>query len=230
MKGCGVKANPSRFYFVSKEDAKKVLDACPDAEWRLIFTLARFGGFRVPSELIPLRWIDIDWAGNRITIQSSKTEQHEGKEKRQIPIFPELRHHLEEVWDMAEPGSEFVITRYRNKSVNLRTQLERILGKAGLQAWPKLFQNLRSTRETELSATYPIHVVCAWLGNSPAVAVKHYLQVTDADFESAANGSAKCSAPLAQNAAQTPPDAVRQVLPQRGEKNPEKTGFLSHSV
>lgn len=49
--------------------------------------------------------------------------------------------------------------------------------------WPKLFQNMRSSRETDLAAVFPIHVVCAWLGNSPAVARKHYLQVTDADFE-----------------------------------------------
>ena len=49
----------------------------------------------------------------------------------------------------------------------------------------KPFQNLRSTRETELAETYPIHVVCAWIGNSEAVAAKHYLQVTDEHFERA---------------------------------------------
>ena len=38
----------------------------------------------------------------------------------------------------------------------------------------------RATRETELAALYPLHVVCAWIGNSRAVAQEHYLQVTDA--------------------------------------------------
>ncbi len=33
--------------------------------------------------------------------------------------------------------------------------------RAGLTPWPKLWQNLRSSRETELVETYPIHVVCA---------------------------------------------------------------------
>lgn len=34
----------------------------------------------------------------------------------------------------------------------------RIIAKAGLTPWPKLFQNLRITRETELAETNPLHV------------------------------------------------------------------------
>ena len=108
-----------------------------------------------------------------------------------IPIFPELRPHLEEAFDQAEPGTEYVITRYRDVNANLRTQLIRIIKHAGLEAWPKLFQNLRATRETELAQTYPIHVVCKWLGNSQAIAAKHYLQVTDEHFEQAAQNAAQ---------------------------------------
>jgi len=37
-----VQSNPDRFAFVSLEDAMSVLNACPDAEWRLLFALARF--------------------------------------------------------------------------------------------------------------------------------------------------------------------------------------------
>ena len=53
------------------------------------------------------------------------------------------------------------------------------------QPWSKLWQNLRSTRETELADQFPAHVAAAWIGNSVAVAVKHYLQVTDEHFEKA---------------------------------------------
>ena len=66
--------------------------------------------------------------------------------------------------------------------MNLRTQLKRIIRRAGFTPWPKLFQNLRSTRETELTEQYPLHVVCAWIGNSQPVAAKHYLQVTDEEM------------------------------------------------
>jgi hypothetical protein len=40
---------------------------------------------------------------------------------------------------------------------------------------PRLFHNLRASRETELAQEYPLHVVTGWLGNTPKVALKHYL-------------------------------------------------------
>ena len=180
-----VQANPERFYFVSTEEANKVLDACPDAEWRLIFALSRFGGLRCPSEHLELTWDCVDWENGRIQIKSPKTEHHAGGASRTVPIFPELRRHLEDVFDQAPEGSTYVITRYRSSNSNLRTQLNRIIRRAGLEPWPKPFQNLRSTRHTELERKHPSHVVCAWIGNSKAVAQKHYLQVTDEDFAKA---------------------------------------------
>src|SRR5687767_6032844 len=58
-------------------------------------------------------------------------------------------------------------------------QLHRIIRKAGLTPWPRLFHNLRATRQTELNEQFPAHVVCAWIGNTEKVAQNHYLQVTD---------------------------------------------------
>jgi hypothetical protein len=42
-----VKGNAKRLYFISREEAEKVLEACPCPEWRLIFALCRYGGFDV---------------------------------------------------------------------------------------------------------------------------------------------------------------------------------------
>jgi integrase len=179
-------ANKDREFFVSRDVAGKVIEACPDAEWRLLFALSRYGGLRCPSEHLSLRWGDVDWERDRIRVVSPKTEHHEGKGFRWLPIFPELRPHMEAVWEQAAPGTEYVINRYRDRNANLRTQLERIVRKAGLEPWPKPFQNLRSTRETELAEQFPIHVVCEWIGNSATIAAKHYLQVTDEHFKEAA--------------------------------------------
>ena len=55
MKGCGVVANRSSDYFITAVQATKVLAACPDNEWRLIFALSRYGGLRCPSETLSLR-------------------------------------------------------------------------------------------------------------------------------------------------------------------------------
>ncbi len=73
--------------------------------------------------------------------------------------------------------------RSGQRNANLRTQFERILKRAGIEPWERLFQNLRASSETELANEYPLHVVTAWLGNTEKVASKHYLQVTDAHFE-----------------------------------------------
>ncbi len=183
-----VRANRERFAYIDRETAQKVIDACPDAQWRLMFALARFGGLRTPSETLSLKWGHIDWANGRIVVPSPKTAHHEGKAQRRLPLFPELVPCLREVFEQAEPGEEYVITRYRDTAANLRTQLQRIIKAAGVQPWPKLWQNLRSTRETELAETFPGHVVCQWIGNSQPIAAEHYLQVTDEHFDRAVQG------------------------------------------
>ncbi len=129
-----------------------------------------------------------------------------------MPLFPELRPHLREVFEAAEPGSEYVITRYRSPATNLRSQLLRFLEQAGIPPWPKLFQNLRSSRETELAEHFPIHVVCSWIGNSQLVAMRHYLQITDEHFHRGAGresrtgggGAARSGTTLPSCAADTP--------------------------
>ena len=72
---------------------------------------------------------------------------------------------------------------------NLRSQFLRIIEQAGVKPWPRLFQNLRASRETELAETHSIHVVCAWMANSERIAAKHYLQVRDSDFKRAAENA-----------------------------------------
>ncbi len=217
MKDCAVRANRSRDHFVSPDVAAKVLEACPDAQWRAIFALARFGGLRVPSEILALRWEDVDFAAGRMVVRSPKTEHHEGKEFRVVPLFAELRPYLEEAYEIAEPGTVHVITRYRQSNVNLRTQLLRILERAGVEPWPKLFHNLRATRQTELQQRFPVHVVCTWLGNTQAVAMKHYLQVTEEHFAEATGGTrqsgAKSGAADARNSSQSNEAAVSELGP-----------------
>jgi hypothetical protein len=66
--------------------------------------------------------------------------------------------------------------------------LAKVIKRAGLKPWPKLFQNLRLTRQNELTAKFPAHVVCDWIGNSEEVAKEHYLRATEADFAKAADG------------------------------------------
>jgi len=227
-----VPANRQRDYFVSRDEAALVLDACPDTEWRLLFALSRYGGLRCPSETLGLRWADIDWAQNRMTVRSPKTEHHDGGRSRVVPIFPELRPYLLDAFERADDGAEHAITRYRDATQNLRTQLTKIIRRAGLEPWPKLWQNLRATRETELAEVFPAHVVSAWIGNSQAVAAKHYLQVTDEHFERAAQPAEAVQNPVQHSAADdcgTPRDAMPEndKVASRSELRPDATSGKS---
>ena len=102
------------------------------------------------------------------------------------------------MFDEAEPGSIHVIGRRRLGCANLRTQLLRIMERAGVEPWPRLFQNMRASRETELSRRHPLHVVTAWIGNSAPIAARHYLQVTDTDFDKAMERDADSDARATQ--------------------------------
>lgn len=195
--------NKARMRFINMQDTMALLGACPDAQWRLIVALTRFAGLRCPSETLLLTWGDVNWERGRIRVKSPKTEHLEGRGERFVPIFAELRPYLLEVFEQAEPGTERVITRYRDTVSNLRTQIHRIMRKAGLTPWPKPFHNMRSTRQTELVEHFPINVVCDWLGNTRIVAQDHYLQTTEAHYQRACN-----EVSAAQKAAQYPMERV----------------------
>lgn len=203
----------TRQRFIDTEATTALLEAAPSTDWRTIIALARWAGLRCPSEVLSLRWDGIDWARNRMRVDSPKTEHHAGKAFRWVPIFPELRPYLDAAWEAAEPGAEYAVGGdYRQAALgpngwvncNLRTTMERIVKRAGLEPWPRLFHNLRASRETELAARFPLHVVSGWLGHTTTIAAKHYLQTTEADF-------ARAASEVVQNPVQSTPDLHRVV-------------------
>jgi integrase len=182
----GSQSNPDRAHYVTVETIRAILAVCPDDQWRAIIALSRFAGLRCPSEVVGLRWGDIVWDKGRMTVRSPKTANHEGHAVRVVPIAPELRPILQDLFDHAEPGTEAVVPRLRDAGINLRTQFERIIGKAGVKPWPRLFHNMRASCATDWVERFPAHVVAGWLGHSPMIAAQHYLQTRDAHFDLAA--------------------------------------------
>lgn len=180
-----VAANTARQFFVPAAWIERCIEVAPDVTWRTILALARYGGLRCPSELLRLKWCDVNLPEGRMTIHASKTEHHGSGGIRQCPIFPELRPYLESAWDARPEGAVYVIDRYRGTGVNLRTRFETIIKAAGLVPWPKLMQNLRASRETELMAKFPAKDVASWLGNSVPVAMAHYAMATAESFRQA---------------------------------------------
>lgn len=179
----GSQQNESRKQFITREMIQRVIDSAPDAEWRLMIGLARFGGLRCPSETLLLRWEDVDWERGTLQVHSPKTEHHEGHAVRVVPMFPELRPLLLDAFEAAPEGAEYAITRYRDATQNVGTHFRRIIKRAGVKPWPRLWQNLRASRESELMRDYDLSTACAWIGNSPAVAARHYAMSVDRDAD-----------------------------------------------
>ena len=184
----GHQCNDTRLVFVPSETIEKLISEAPDTEWKVIIALSRYGGLRCPSEHYALRWGDIEWEKGSIRVTCPKLAHYEKFAQRTIPLFPELRVHLLKLFSEAPEGTEYVISRHRLGCRNLRQQFERIIVRAGMTSWPRLFHNLRASRETELMREYDLTTVCRWIGNSPAIAAKHYAMSTDlnADFQRAA--------------------------------------------
>jgi integrase len=181
--------------FVPREVVDKLMKKASPV-WRVILGLSRYGGLRTPSETLSLKWDDIDWEMNRMSIPEPKVEHHAGRGIRSCPIFPELRPILDEAFEIFGHKSEYVVAapQYRAaantemgwKNANLRSEMIRLLRRAGISGWPRLFHSMRASRQTELQREFPIHVVCSWLGNSPRIAQQSYLLVTEDDFARAA--------------------------------------------
>jgi integrase len=198
----GQQVNESRKRFISRETIVKAIAEAPDAEWKAIIALARYAGLRIPSELFALRWCDVDFEQGRMKVHSPKTERHAGGAARIVPLFVKLRPYLEALFnESAAEGAVYVISKHRLAAMNLRTEFKRIIDDAGLTAWPKLFHNLRASRESELMREYDLATVCKWIGNSPAVAAKHYATSVDldADFKRASGQHNKKAAQCGVN-------------------------------
>ncbi|WP_236622168.1 tyrosine-type recombinase/integrase [Novipirellula maiorica] len=179
-----VSGNPNRLFMVPADWIEECIRKAPCEDWRIILAFARYAGMRSHETRIQ-KWEDIDLPNNVMMVRS-----HKSPPVRRCPIFPELRPHLLRAKEYAKSGAEYVQSRYASDA-NILTTMEKIVTHAGYTPWPKLMQNLRATRETELLAHYPCKDVTSWLGNSPAVANKHYAMAMQSSFDRAITNGAK---------------------------------------
>jgi integrase len=101
----GPQSNPNRAFYVRPEVVQRIIDGCPCPQWKAIIALSRFAGLRCPSEIVELRWGDINRERSLMTVRSPKTAAHDGHAVRIVPITPELRPILQALFDRAPEGS-----------------------------------------------------------------------------------------------------------------------------
>ena len=206
----GSQVNPARSRCITVEEADKIIDGCPSAEWKALVGIARYAGLRCPSEPRELRWTDVDWNNCSITVRSPKTEGHSSA-VRFVPVIKALQPLLWQLRQGAKPDAVHVFPILQPKHFSPRTMLKRVIDRVGVSIADKPFQNMRASCETDWSSKYPTHEFAKWMGHSPAVAAKHYLQSREIHFRSA-TGSGPWLTGSAQDVAQSVAPTVQNRL------------------
>ena len=183
----GSKANRDRDFYLTPEATAQIIGVCPDAQWRLLTALWRYAGLR-KMEVMWLTWDDVEWDQGKMKVHATKTAHHEGGEIRYVPLR-DISEYLKAVRDAAPAGESQIITRFSESNSNLDKPFKAILDTAGVAPWPKLFQNMRASCETDwLNEGLPQHVVAGWVGHSVKVQRMNYAQITEGHFEAFNNG------------------------------------------
>lgn len=160
---------------ITRADLERILEACPDRYWRCLFALARLAGLR-RGEAVGLQWSEIDWNTRRMR-PSGKTGP------RTVPIEPRLMEILRESWEAAELGETGVCGPLGVGRPDLHRPALAILESAGVGEYAKPFHTLRKNLENEWKQLAPWPTVCSWLGHSAKVAMEHYLEPENDEYE-----------------------------------------------
>ena len=130
--------------FITREETDRLLAVC-NPTWRVIVALSRYGGLRCPSEVLSLRWRMSIGKPAASWCNRPRRNTTSARQAATIPLFAELRPILDEAFDVAPDGAEYVVdgnhreaanTASGWRNCNLRTQFERIVKRAGLTPGP----------------------------------------------------------------------------------------------
>lgn len=218
----GKQTNRARLFYITESETERILEACEHtnngAEWAAVTALARFQGLRVPSEPRALKWEDVDFIGGkfiktkdgdlipalRITAQKTKTI-------RIMPLFPRTKEILESLHDEQERAGildecPFVLRKVR-MITNPGTTFKKIVFRAGVEDYPKPFQNLRASAATDVRREYGTRAESDWIGHDAAIADEHYDMVTADELRKAAGLTPKKDSPKEDSPFDTTPDS-----------------------
>ena len=164
----GPKTNDDNFRFVEQRDIETILTHTNRTELRFAVRLARYAGLRMPSEIRNMKFSDFGRLGFFVH-DNPKTG------RREVPFFHELRPDFE-ILKHNRGKSDPVFSRPLTHQNNLRTCFLRLIAKAGFEPWPRLFNNLRASRVTELDEQgFNEKTLDSIFGNTESIRRRHYV-------------------------------------------------------
>jgi len=182
-----------KWAYVDLPTLQRLLDACPNQDWKNLLALCRFAGLR-RGEAMRLRWSAVDMDRRRIAVNDDISHQDSKHRRRECPIVPELYDILFDAF-MDGKGGELVVDA-ANIGGSFHRGFEVLAKRAKVATYARPFHTLRKNCETDWLSEYDVFTVCEWLGHGPAIAKRHYHRAKDETFEQAAglNGNGdQCS-------------------------------------
>ena len=116
-------------HYVTPAEAAAIIDALPDAEWKLLFGLARHAGLRVPSESHLLTWADVDLGVLPAQTCAPQDRAACWPRAAAVPITPTLMKLLQARFDTAGDGRAAV--RDDARAGHVRRTVEAAMKRAG---------------------------------------------------------------------------------------------------
>ena len=156
--------------YIDLKTTEKIIEACPRESWRLAFALARFAGLRM-NEIQRAEWGWVDWHERTINVRRKGEQDTTKSRARVVPIQPALYTFLCDAFERREDGDRFICNELEE---SLSHAARKLVVAAGVPAYSKPFHTLRKSLESDWLARFPLPDVCAWLGHSPEVALRHY--------------------------------------------------------
>ena len=159
--------NEQRQSYVSRDMSFRLLSFFRNDRERLAFVLGRFGGLRVPSEVLELRFKDFDLKEKVLRVSDNTKTGF-----REVPFFREIQ----DIFVTLKGDPEDFVFDGWTKS-RFCSFMEVAIRKAGMEQWPKLWVNLRSSLITDLEQMgYTEKTLDSIFGNSASVRKLHYIQ------------------------------------------------------
>lgn len=172
----------TRTRFLTKDEARQLIEACPDGLRPFVQT-ALFTGMR-RGEILAMEWSWIDLHRSMIDIPGTATKNGEG---RHVPIIPSMRRVLEEARDRAMVDCPFVFPASGRKTTFWA------FGSAWRQTIKKLgivdlrFHDLRHTFASWLvQAGESLYTVAAILGHKDLKMTQRYSHLAPGHLQAAA--------------------------------------------
>ena len=172
--------------YLSVEEIDKLLDACKGSHIYPIVMTAIHTGMR-KSELLNLRWSDVDFDNREISIQPNKDWHTKNYKPRKAYMTPALYETLKEHREFHVRNgirSDYVFT-YRGKRIknDIRTSLSHAVKKAGLRENGEPNVTLHTLRHTQAShlaiAGVPMRYIQELMGHQSFETTLQYTQLSE---------------------------------------------------